>query len=104
MVHSLKTWSDYFQAIRQGRKTFEIRQNDRNFAVGDWLHLKEYNHREQRFTGDAVLVMVSYITDWEQKPGYVVMGFREVNDGRIEGAERETSVPNVPHQPRADET
>jgi len=41
MVHELKTDSAVFQAVHEGKKTFEIRKNDRNFKVGDELWLKE---------------------------------------------------------------
>jgi ribosomal protein L37E len=42
-VHSLKTWPEYFEAQRAGRKTFELRRNDRNFQVGDLLVLREWD-------------------------------------------------------------
>jgi len=42
MEHTLKTWPEQFQAIHDERKTFEIRKNDRKFAVGDRLVLREY--------------------------------------------------------------
>lgn len=39
MIHQLKTESKYFDQIRYGHKTFEVRKNDRNFKVGDYLGL-----------------------------------------------------------------
>ncbi|MGX5834748.1 ASCH/PUA domain-containing protein [Aeromonas piscicola] len=72
MKHELKIKPEYFAAIFFGEKTFEIRNNaDRNFQVGDTLLLKEWNGE---FTGDFAEKVVSYITDFEQKPGYVVLG------------------------------
>jgi len=40
-VHELKTWSAYFNEVLMGRKTFEVRKNDRDFKVGDILTLVE---------------------------------------------------------------
>jgi len=39
--HELKTETQFFQAIERGVKKFELRKNDRNFKVGDFLNLKE---------------------------------------------------------------
>ena len=72
MIHELKIKPEYFAAVVSGDKTFEIRNNaDRNFQVGDTLRLKAW---DGEFTGDFVEKVVSYITDFEQKPGYVVLG------------------------------
>ncbi|CAD7529622.1 ASCH/PUA domain-containing protein [Aeromonas hydrophila] len=72
MKHELKIKPEYFAAVFFGQKTFEIRNNtDRNFQVGDTLVLKAW---DGEFTGDFVEKVVSYITDFEQKPGYVVLG------------------------------
>lgn len=44
MKHILKTDPDVFQAVADGAKTYEIRFNDRGFAVGDELLLRETTH------------------------------------------------------------
>jgi len=41
-VHDLKCWPPYWDQINQGRKTFEIRRDDRGFRVGDLLVLREW--------------------------------------------------------------
>lgn len=43
MIHNLKTWPEYFRAVRNREKTFELRFNDRDFKVGDVLLLQEFN-------------------------------------------------------------
>ena len=44
MEHELKTWPHAFDAIREGRKTFEVRSNrDRDFAEGDTLVLLKWD-------------------------------------------------------------
>lgn len=41
MIHQLKIDSEYFDDVASGKKTFEVRKNDRNFLVGDFLALNE---------------------------------------------------------------
>jgi ASC-1-like (ASCH) protein len=79
-THELKTEPPYFQAVLDGRKKFEIRKNDRDFQVGDKLILKEYDADVHVFTGRKVEVMVTYMTDYAQQPGYVVLGIESQLD------------------------
>ena len=46
MQHDLKCHPDYFEALRDGTKTFECRYNDRDFEVGDELLLREYDPKK----------------------------------------------------------
>lgn len=100
-VHELKLNTKYYDDVKKGLKTFEIRKNDRDFKVGDVLSLTRWGEGtylnsvpiptvDSVFTGcrvnmlpasigeaDTILMRVTYITDYEQKPGYVVMGITE---------------------------
>ena len=40
-THFLKTEMEYWQAIKRGEKTFEVRKNDRNFKLHDIVYLQE---------------------------------------------------------------
>lgn len=81
MEHELKTVKPFFQNIVDLLKTFEIRKNDRNFKVGDTLILKEWNEKEQCFERDReVKRVITYICDYEQKEGYVVLGMEPIDD------------------------
>lgn len=42
-THELKTWPSAFAAAVSGAKRYEIRKDDRNFASGDYLFLKEFD-------------------------------------------------------------
>ena len=74
MTHVLKTWPQYFNAIIDGRKTFECRKNDRPFAVGDVLHLLEWDPETQEYTGRSMDRRITYILDGKcTPPGLCVM-------------------------------
>lgn len=59
-THRLRTWPRYYQAVVEGRKTFEVRKDDRAFAVGDVLHLVEWSIHGGE-TGREVKRKVIYI-------------------------------------------
>ena len=61
MEHWLKTWPVYFQALWDGRKTFEIRKNDRDFKPHDILVLKEWNPETGMYSGRSITATVTYI-------------------------------------------
>ena len=80
-THCLKTKPQYFEAVCVGAKTFEIRSDDRDFQVNDRVILVEYDQIENRYTGrvcpnDGVTFRISYITAFEQKPGFIVFGIK----------------------------
>ena len=80
MTHELKTWPEYFGAVLSGEKTFEIRNNDRDFQVGDVLALREWCPDIGKYTGRALDVCVTYITGHEQPDGQVVMAIAPVRE------------------------
>ena len=41
--HDLKIWPQYEKALRTGKKTFEVRNNDRNFKEGDTFRLNFFD-------------------------------------------------------------
>lgn len=62
-IHELKILPEYFEAVIDGRKKFEIRNNDRDYSVGDILDLREYDTKTSTYTGRRVLCLVTYILD-----------------------------------------
>lgn len=74
MQHELKCWPQYFEAMLTGQKTFEYRKNDRDFSIGDTLHLREYGPRDRErddlgtdYTNRNMRVLVQSV--WVQIPG-----------------------------------
>ncbi len=78
VIHYLKCWPEYFREVSMGRKTFEIRRNDRDFKVGELLCCVEYDPQTERYSGFKYYFVITYITDFNQKPGFVVMGIRDL--------------------------
>jgi uncharacterized protein DUF3850 len=71
MLHQLKTVEPYWTDVYEGRKTFEVRRNDRRFQVGDVLELQNAG------TGRAILREIGYILRGGQfglDEGFVVLG------------------------------
>lgn len=96
-VHELKLDDKYFNDVQDGSKTFEIRKNDRDFQVGDLLALSRYKdgsycyynffskfNNSDIHGADTLLMLVTYVTDYEQKDGYVVMGISPYQTGDTE--------------------
>lgn len=83
-VHRLKIWPEYFQAVVSGKKTFEVRYNDRDFRINDTLILEEYEPHSNTFTGNTVKVRVSYILYGDDEgpfglaSGYCIMGIYRI--------------------------
>jgi hypothetical protein len=76
-VHELKIWPEYFAAVVDGSKPFEVRANDRKFAVDDYLELREWNPESKSYTGRSTFRQITYIgTGIGLAPGYVVLGVR----------------------------
>ncbi|MGL9969451.1 DUF3850 domain-containing protein [Enterococcus sp. DIV1420a] len=77
-IHELKILPEYFEAVVSGNKRFEIRKNDRNYQKGDILRLNEYQYGQ--YTGNVNIAEITYITDYAQQDGYVVLGIELFED------------------------
>lgn len=71
MIHQLKQQDILFEEVICGKKTFEVRVNDRNYKEGDYLALNEIDS-EKEYTGRSCLVYVDYIL--EDCPGLLPEG------------------------------
>lgn len=64
-VHELKTWPRPFQGVWDGRKTHEVRRDDRGFWPGDVLLLREWDPETERHTGRSIRAEIG----WKTEPG-----------------------------------
>ena len=82
---TLDILEEYFLPIIAGDKTFEIREKrDRKFYVGQHICLKHtssevVNHKKVMIN-TMLIIKIKYLTDYAQKPGYVVFSFDTIGD------------------------
>lgn len=77
--HKLKTVNPHFQNLFDGLKTFEVRFNDRNFKVGDFIECREYLPSLGVYTGRIICFQISHILEDSNycKEGYVILSIKE---------------------------
>lgn len=76
-LHELKTWSVPFDATWNGVKPYEIRKDDRDYQVGDFLWLREYSTLGNSYSGRSILAQVTYKSaggEWGLPPDLCVLG------------------------------
>lgn len=83
-----KIWSEYFDAVACGNKNFELRLADWDIEIGDTLILKDWDHKNNKYTGREITRKVTYLIktkgaeDWGMwskedidKYGFQIIGF-----------------------------
>lgn len=78
MQHELKIRPGYFGPLKAGRKTAELRKDDRNYQVGDILHLREYDNG--KYTGRCISVDVTHVLrnceEYGLMSGYCILSIK----------------------------
>ena len=78
--HRLKLAKMFFDAVDTGKKSFELRKNDRNYQIGDVLELHEMNDGEEtgRITEKQVIYILEGFKGLEE--GYCILGLEEMRE------------------------
>lgn len=81
-----KTWPEMFEAVRSGKKTFELRLADWQCQEGDILVLKEWDPKRKKYTGRVLEKKVTFVLKTKdikffskeeiEKYGFQVIGFK----------------------------
>ena len=81
-VHRLKCETPFFDAVEAGRKTAELRRNDRDFRVGDVLELIRTKNGTPTHANAKQQVIVTHIVRDCDGPwlahGFVMLSFRTI--------------------------
>ena len=92
ITHDLKIYPEFFSAVCTGVKRAELRKNDRDYRVGDTIHLMETPRGSCHQTGEFINVKITHIADvGEWMPGYVLLSV-ELQE-RIKAAAKTITLP-----------
>lgn len=75
-VHTIKLARMYYEDVKSGKKSFELRKNDRGYKQGDILRMLEY--AEGEWTGREMVVEVTYLLEDYAglEEGYCIMALK----------------------------
>lgn len=74
MIHQLKLQEKHFEDKVMGRKPWELRVNDRGFAIGDYIGENEIDEKGKE-TGRFVVEKIIGVTYPEDVPGGIKDGY-----------------------------
>ena len=76
-AHELKILPEFFQAVYEDRKRFELRKDDRSFEVGDIIILREWDGENftWRFFQSDIKYILRNCEQYGLKQGYCIIGF-----------------------------
>lgn len=85
-VHDVKLGATFFDDVKTGRKTFELRKNDRGYKEGDTIVLHEY--KDGTTTGRTITKKIVYMLEdfTGLEDGYCILGLGEVEETLQEAA------------------
>lgn len=80
-IHKLKVWLKYYDATDQEKKPFELRKNDRDFKVNDYLYLQPFdNDKQVEVQQGRIIAKITYVlTDAKEfglQDGYAILGLK----------------------------
>lgn len=80
-VHDVKLGTTFFDDVKTGRKTFELRKNDRGYKEGDIIVMHEY--KDGTTTGRTIEKKIVYMQEdfTGLEDGYCILGLGEVKAG-----------------------
>jgi hypothetical protein len=93
-LHELKIKKEYFQEVYFGKKTFELRKDDRDYEVGDLIKFKVVNKDEHgkegfcEYVDSEALYIITYILrnvpEYGLDKDFCILGIKRIHI-KIEG-------------------
>lgn len=82
-VHNIKLYEDFADDVLNGRKNFEIRENDRGYQTGDKVKFTVIQHNGiscYHKLKDRTFEITYVLSGWGLKDGYVVFGIKDITE------------------------
>ena len=107
IVHNLKIKYEYAKAIASKEKTFELRKDDRNFQVGDYIAFEVVNrpnmatpegviyHRVRRILDENIYKItykLSNVSEYGLDPEYCILAIKAINVVNIPSSPEYVSI------------
>lgn len=80
-IHTLKIQPQYFKDILYRHKTFELRKNDRDYKVGDFIHFINVDGEEFELYNENLYRIVYILRDVEEyglNKEYCILAIRKI--------------------------
>ena len=94
--HELKIVASYYEDVISGKKSFELRKNDRGYKQGDSLKMLEFKdgkHTGRTIDADIIYMLEDYTGLTE---GYCILGIRVTDyTGKVSETDTESGAVNV---------
>ena len=73
-IHQIRLAAMYYDDVASGKKSFELRKNDRGYKVGDTLEMQEF--KDGRFMGRIIRAKIVYMLEdyTGLEDGYCILG------------------------------
>lgn len=107
-LHDLKCWPPYYGDVVSGTKSFEVRKDDRKYAVDDVLCLREWDPKTETYTGRVAFRRVTYMVHGMGQvgvvgplrglsTGYVVLALGEIDAEEVAALKRGIPISEDTH-------
>lgn len=89
MIHEIKLSEEFCKSVENGDKTFEVRLNDRNYCVGDFVKFIPWNQIDNKKSDlfqnlEKIDYKITYVLrGWGIKDEWVVFSFEPLTNIRL---------------------
>lgn len=80
-VHDIKLQSQFCDAVYRGKKTFEVRKNDRDYQVGDVIRFIPIDNNGRQLPHpirNASYIITYLLNDYGLRKGYVALAIKRI--------------------------